>query len=99
MASIDLADAFSRLNTWREDKTSLEVHVALERGLWIDIGGIVREAKDTKLEIASEAVTLRLELREAVFDWQDDPPPSSNFGACLSQSTATGTSICSQPCE
>jgi len=50
--------------------------VSLERGLWIDIWGIVREAKGTMVEIASEAVTLRLELREALFDWQDAPPSS-----------------------
>ena len=79
---IGLVEAFTRLNFWREAKTSLEVHVSLV-GVWADIWGTVREVKGTIVEIGSDAGTLRLELREAFFDWRDDFPSPSHFTTCL----------------
>lgn len=79
---IDWVQALSRLNTWREDKTSLEVTVS-RPGLWVEIWGAVREIRGFIVEIGSDAGTLRLELQDGVFDWRDDSPPTSAFSAAL----------------
>lgn len=92
--SISLAEAFERLNAWRDAKTSLQVHVSLEKpGLWADVWGVVREAKDTIVEIASDATVVRIGLREALFEWRDDSPSSSNFSAALLATFSNGDKI------
>jgi len=79
---IDLANAVSRLNAWREEKTSLQVYVSI-KGVCADLWGAVQEVQGTVAEIRSDSGTLRLELRGGLFHWQDDPPSPSNFAASL----------------
>jgi hypothetical protein len=77
---ISWLDARSRLNTWKADKTSLEVQVS-RLGMILVLWGAIRELEDTVVDIGSDAGSLRMELREAFFDWDDEPPATSHFSA------------------
>src|SRR6266478_3852856 len=86
---IDWVQVLSRLNTWREDKTSLEVTVS-RPGLWAEMWGAVRDIQGFIVEISSDAGRLRLHLGEAVFDWEHNAPSTSSFKAGLSAKFRNG---------
>lgn len=87
------AKAFKRLNEWRSDKTSLEVHVSLRQRVWADVWGIIREIEGTVVEVGSDAGTLRLGLRDAIFEWRDDSPSTSHFREALSAKFSDGDEV------
>jgi hypothetical protein len=85
-------EALSRLKTWRDAKTSLEVTVS-RPGLWLELWGTIREIRGFLVEIDSAAGKLRLELQDAIFEWGDDAPSTSHFTAGLSAKFRNGDAI------
>lgn len=86
-------EAFKRLNEWRADKTSLEVHVSLRQRVWADARGIILAIEGKVVEVGSDAETLRLGLRDAVFEWQDNSPSTSHFSETLSAKFSDGDEV------
>lgn len=87
------AKAFKRLNEWRADKTSLEVHVALRQRVCADVWGIIHAIEGIVVEVGSDAGTLRLGLRDATFEWRDDSPSTSHFSEALSATFSDGDEV------
>jgi hypothetical protein len=79
---ISLEDALSRLSTWRDENASLEVHFA-GRGLLRDEWMSIRDIRGAVVELESEDTKLVLDFADAVLDWDDEAPASSNFDEAL----------------
>lgn len=87
------ARALKRLNEWRADKTSLEVHVSLRQRVWADVWGIILTIEGAVVEVGSHAGTLRLGLRDATFEWRDDSPSTSHFSEALAAKFSDGDEV------
>jgi len=80
--NISAEEAISLLESWKNEKTALKIHIS-RAGVKQDSQGVVQDLKRRIVSVTSEAEILEIDLEGAEFNGDQAAPASSNYGAYL----------------